>query len=147
MSRLRVVPLVVVQLLTTAFLLAAGEDRSPKPDVEREILRTVEELYVEGLRIRDFDRIRSICWPDTRLMGVRRDGTPNTTTLDEWSRRFDPDDPPFETLEHTIRSIHVAGTAAQVQIRFVIDGDRVITDYLQLLKIDDRWRIVHIIDG
>jgi hypothetical protein len=41
----------------------------------------------------------------------------------------------------------VAGTAAQVKILFIVDGSRRVTDFLNLLKLKGRWRVVNIIDS
>ena len=38
------------------------------------------------------------------------------------------------------------GTAAQVKIRFVIDPTRTVTDFLNMLKIGNTWRVVNIFD-
>lgn len=114
---------------------------------EIEVRHAVESLYIEGLKIRDFNLIREICIPETRLNSVRSDGTLSATSLDRWSKRFDPDRPPFQKLEYEILKIDVEGTAAQVKIKFTVDDERVVHDYLNLLKIEDRWRIVNIIDN
>jgi hypothetical protein len=79
-------------------------------------------------------------------MSVRTDGSLSVTTLDQWSQRFDPANPPFEQLEAVIVKIDVEGTAAQVKIHFVIDGERRVTDFLQMLKVEGNWRITGIID-
>jgi hypothetical protein len=113
---------------------------------ELQIRHAVESLYIKGLKTRDFNLIRTICIPETRLYGVRSNGDRNTTTLDQWSKRFDPAHPPFRTLEYEIIKIDVEGTAAQAKVRFLVNGQNVIHDYLNLLKIKNQWRIVNIID-
>lgn len=110
------------------------------------IRNVVTELYIKGLRIRDFELMRTICIPETVLMSAGRDNTLHLTTLDKWSERFDPQNPPFTTLESSIVKIDREGTAAQVEILFIVDGTRRVTDFLNLLKLDGRWRIVNIID-
>jgi hypothetical protein len=50
------------------------------------------------------------------------------------------------TLEYKIEKIDFAGTAAQVKILFIINGNNKIYDFLNMLKIDGSWRIVNIID-
>jgi len=127
-------------------LLARLTGEPPPPPAQTAIREAVESLYVHGLRVRDFTAIREICTPETVLMGRHPDGSLNVTTLDRWSARFDPEDPPFATLDHEIERIDVQGDAAQVRIRFLIDGERVVTDFLQMLRLEDRWRIVNITD-
>lgn len=79
-------------------------------------------------------------------MSTRRDNTLSVTTLDRWSKRFDPKNPPFKTLDYSIIKIDREGTAAQVKILFIVNGKNRVTDYLHLLKIEGTWRIVNIID-
>jgi len=105
----------------------------------------VKNYYIKGLETRNFDLIESICIAEAKLYGVRQDGSLGITTLEEWSKRFDPDNPPFKSLESEITKVDQVGNAAQVKIRFVMDG-RDIHDLLNLLKIEARWRIVNMID-
>ncbi len=117
------------------------------PAVEEAVLeQAVEGFYIKGLRARDFDLIRTVCLPEAVLMSVRSDGSLSVTTLDQWSRRFDPANPPFRQLQSSIVKIDREGTAAQVKILFVIDGERRVTDFLHMLKVDGTWRIAGIID-
>ena len=110
------------------------------------IKQAVEDYYIKGLRIRDFSLIKTICIPETVLMSARQDGTLGVTTLEKWSQRFDPKNPPFKKLDALIETIDKEGTAAQVKIQFIVDSQREVTDYLHMLKLEGRWRIVHIID-
>lgn len=113
---------------------------------KEQITAAVENYYIKGLQTRDFSLIRTICIEETKLYSVRSDGTLNTTTLEKWSKRFDPNSPPFKTLEYEILMVDFEGTAAQVKIKFILDNERIIHDYLNMLKIEGEWRIVNIID-
>lgn len=110
------------------------------------IEKAVEDLYIKGLQVRDFNLIRTICIPEAKLMSTGRDGRLHVTTLDTWSKRFDPENPPFKQLEYSIVKVDSEGTAAQVKILFIVDSNRRVTDYLHMLKLDGQWRIVNIID-
>ena len=112
---------------------------------ENKVKEAVENYYIKGLKTRNFALIKSICISEAKLYGVRPDGSLGITTLELWSRRFDPENPPFKSLDSEITRVDVAGTAAQVGIRFVMDG-REIFDMLNLLQIKGRWRIVNMID-
>lgn len=79
-------------------------------------------------------------------MGIRNDSSLNVTSLDKWSKRFNPDNPPFESLDYEILKIDVECNAAQVKIKFVINKERTVYDFLNMLKINNIWRIVNIID-
>ncbi|MCG8458989.1 MAG: nuclear transport factor 2 family protein [Holophagales bacterium] len=115
---------------------------------EKDLVReAVEDFYVRALKTRDFSLIEAVCIAEARLMSAGRDGVLRITTLEKWSRRFDPEaPPPFQHLSHSIEKIDVVGTAAQVKIQFVIDHERPVTDFLSMLKVDGRWRVSHIID-
>ncbi len=67
---------------------------------ERDFIKeAIEKFYIKGLQSRDFDLIRAVCISETKLYGIRKDGCLNVTTLDQWSKNFNPDNPPFNTLE------------------------------------------------
>jgi len=117
-----------------------------KHSEEELIEQAVNGHYIRGLRLRDFDLIRTVCVPEARLMSVGADGVLRVTTLEQWSRRFDPAHPPFQNLDADILKIDRVGTAAQVKIRFVVDSTREVVDFLHMLKVDDRWRVVNITD-
>ena len=110
------------------------------------IEKAVEDLYIKGLEDRNFELIKTVCIPECVLMSSREDGTLSLTTLDRWSKRFDPQNPPFKKLDSCILKIDREGTAAQVKILFIVDSERHVTDFLHMLKLDGRWRIVNIID-
>ncbi len=125
----------------------AAQQVEGMPAVEEAVIeQAVEDFYIKGLSTRDFDLIRTVCLPEAVLMSVRSDGSLSVTTLDRWSRRFDPANPPFRQLQSSIVKIDREGTAAQVKILFVVDGETDVTDFLHMLKVDGRWRIVGIID-
>jgi len=113
---------------------------------KEQITSAVEDYYIKGLQTRDFSLIRTICIEETLLYSVRPDGNLNETSLDRWSLRFDPASPPFKSLDYEILGVDFEGTAAQVKIKFILDKERIIHDYLNMLKIQGEWRIVNIID-
>jgi len=128
------------------FLLSVIQCYGQSPQVdENKVKEAVEHDYIAGLKSRDFKLIERICIDEAKLYGVRADGSLGITTLEQWSRRFDPENPPFKSLESEITKIDLVGDAAQVKIRFVMDG-REIHDLLNLLKVEGRWRIINIID-
>ena len=123
-----------------------SEKKTEQTIEENKIRHIVEAQYIKALQIRDFELIRTVCIPQAKLMGVNREGQLNITTLDMWSKRFDPQNPPFKKLEYEILKIDMEGTAAQVKIRFLVNSKNFITDYLHMLKLEGKWRIVNIID-
>ena len=123
------------------------QDENPSA-FEDEILikRAVEDLYIKGLKTRNFGLISTICIPQTLLMSSDKEGKLHVTTLERWSKRFDPQNPPFQKLDYCIVKIDQKGSAAQVKISFFVDSERQVTDFLHMLKIEGKWRIVNIID-
>ena len=115
-------------------------------DEENMIKKAVEDQYIKGIKIRDFELIKEICIPEARLMSADRNGEFHLTTLEKWSRRFDPSNPPFENLDACIVKIDREGSAAQVKILFIVDKKQKVIDFLHMLKLDGEWRIVNIID-
>jgi putative lumazine-binding protein len=153
--------LILIILLFSTLLLAAQNTDQEKDGVKKTAQTTiVEEIqneedlikevivqyYFKGLKERNFSLIRAICISETKLYGVRKDRSLNVTSLDQWSKNFNPDIPPFKTLDYKIKKIDIEGTAAQVKILFIIDNSEKIHDFLNLLKIENHWRIVNIID-
>ncbi len=110
------------------------------------IKKAVEDLYIKGLQTRDFGLIETVCIPEAYLMSADRDGELHVTTLEKWSKRFDPSNPPFKKLDSEIVKIDREGTAAQVRIAFTMDSSRHVTDFLHMLKLGGKWKIVNIID-
>lgn len=134
----------LVALLVRPIGLQSAESESLNAEVL--VRKAIVDLYIKGLRIRDFDLIRALCIPETVLMSVGTDNKLHVTSLDRWSTRFDPKNPPFKTLDYSILRIDTEGTAAQVKILFIVDGKRRVIDFLNLLKLDGNWRVVNIID-
>jgi len=138
---------IAVEFLLLPIFLSAYVGAAGKVDIaEFGIRSAVIDYYIKGLQTRDFNLIRAICLPEAELMSAGTDGKLHVTTLERWSRRFDPNNPPFQSLDYTILKIDREGTAAQVKILFIKDGKQRITDYLHMLDLDGRWRIAHIID-
>ncbi len=136
----------ILFLLTVIFSNLFGYQ--PTADGEEEAIRkAVIHLYVKGLQTRDFSLIREICIDEARLYGVRNDSNININTLDKWEKRFDPNNPPFKSLDYKIKKIDWEGNAAQVKILFTIDEKREVHDFLNLLKVKGKWRIINIIDN
>lgn len=114
---------------------------------ELNIRDRVERFYIKGLKSRDFSLIRAVCTPETVLQSTTSAGELNRITLDRWELRFDPARPPFQNLEYEIVQIDRSGSAAGVKIKFLLDRQRTVHDYLHLLKLNGFWKIVNIIDN
>ena len=128
------------------FGMAFQEGEMSPVEEEMQIKRAVEDLYIKGLLSRNFSLITTVCIPQALLMSVDKEGKLRTTTIERWSKRFDPQNPPFKKLDYCIVKIDREGSAAQVKISFLVDSKRHVNDFLHMLKIEGKWRIVNIID-
>lgn len=134
-------------LLSPSYHSMAIQNLESNPvDEEMQIKKAVEDLYIKGLISRDFSLITAVCIPQTLLMSADQEGKLHITTLERWSKRFDPQTPPFQKLDYCIVKIDRAGSAAQVKISFLIDSRRHVIDFLHMLKLEGKWHIVQIID-
>jgi hypothetical protein len=140
---LAIAPLI---LSSPIFAMAVQNDEMSPVDEEIQIKRAVEDLYIKGLLSRDFSLITTVCIPQALLMSADREGNLHTTTLESWSKRFDPQNSPFQKLDFCIVKIDRRGSAAQVKISFFVDSKQHVIDFLHMLKLDGKWRIVNIID-
>ncbi len=111
------------------------ESETNPVDEDIQIKNVVEELYIKGLSTRDFSLITTVCIPQTLLMSADNKGKLHTTTLERWSKRFVPQNPPFQELDYCIVKIDRTGSAAQVKISFFVDSKRHVTDFQHMKKI------------
>lgn len=138
--------LISIFILCISMLANAGTDEKACCNEKKAVEKAVIDHYVKGIQVRDFSLIRKICIPEAIMYSVRNDSTLNVTTLDKWSKRFNPNNPPFKKLDYSIEKVDLVETAAQVKIKFIIEDKRIVHDLLQLLKIKGEWRIVNITD-
>lgn len=100
MKPLRYKQLKILYTLFLFFLLSVFQCYGQPAQVEENKVKdAVENYYINGLKTRNFKLIESICIDEAKLYGVRTDGSLGITTLEQWSRRFDPENPPFKSLE------------------------------------------------
>lgn len=140
-------PVIIIVIFVMGFFLGKivyGQENEPVEEFVIE--KRVVDFYVKGLQIRDFNLIKEICIPDAMLMSAGHDGNLRRTTLEKWSKRFDPQKPAFKKLDYCILKIDRTGLAAQVAVLFIIDSKKSVTDYLHMLKIQGTWKVVNIID-
>ena len=143
------VVLCLIMVAAHAWPLSTG---APEEDVlmedkeERAIRDAVEQKYIAGILTRDFSLIEEVCIPDAKLMGTNKEGALRTTTLKQWSKRFDPEKPPFQELSFIISRVDRVGTIAQVRVDFEVDSTQHATDFLNMVKVDGAWRVVNIVD-
>jgi hypothetical protein len=92
--------------LILLFLLAVVHSSGQSLHSEENMVKdAIKNFYIKGLETRNFDLIESICIDEAKLYGVRPDGSLGITSLEKWSKRFDPKNPPFKTLKSEITNL------------------------------------------
>ncbi len=114
---------------------------------DQQAIRDVFQAYLEGIDNLDARRIKSIFYPDARLV------TQTETELcdhaaDDWDSiidkaRSDPNHP-FRQSKANLKIIYIdiTGTAAAVKAEWAFPA-YIYTEYYNLLKIEGRWYIMH----
>jgi hypothetical protein len=119
-------------------------------DAQKEAIKSViQSSYVDGLQNKgDIEVIRKGFHPGFNLLGVRQNSLtkyPIYSWLESFQKRLlaDPN-PPSEEQMITCKYllIDVTGNAAMAKIELWRQDKRLFTDYLQLYKFEEGWRIV-----
>lgn len=129
----------VVAVTLTAVSAQAGRaqasDETPR-------VRAVVQRYLHGLKFNDTTDFHAAFLPDAKLMFVRNDGSLGQLTQADWYRGFARSAGKEEQGELRIDKVDVTGSAASVKVVEVYPTSRY-TDYLNLLRLDNEWRIVN----
>lgn len=120
-------------------------------DERQAIVQVVTDAYVDGIHnFRDPAAIRGGFHPDFEML-VLREGKLEKLPLGTWIARLEEQNakqaPPSRasgqrTTEASFPVVEVAGTAAFCRVELTRGGKHVFTDFLNLYKFDDGWKIV-----
>jgi len=128
--------LVIVILLSTLFSHAQESD-SEILQIERTI-----HLYFEGMMERDKSKLEAAFDPSARLIGYRGENF-TVTDFESWAAGTAKGSPRAQELfENRILAIEIKGYTAIVKTELFWPGIYYF-DYLTLIKIDEKWKIVH----
>ena len=113
----------------------------------REVERTVN-LYIEGLYERKFNLLEEAFWDKARNIGLTPADEFWFKTMDFWEEKCKtPPNPDFKKKAETkIVSIDIWHNSAMAKVMLVVTHSERIyecMDYLSLLKIDKKWRIIN----
>lgn len=100
------------------------------------------QLYFEGMIERDRSKLEEAFFSEARLIGYRGDQL-FVTPFDEWATgtsKGSPRDP--SRYKNEIKSIRIVGNTALVETELYWPGIYYY-DFLTLLKMDGKWKIVH----
>ncbi len=111
------------------------------------IERTVN-LYIEGLYDRKFNLLEEAFWRQARNIGLTPSNEFWFKTMDFWEEkcRIKPDPEFKKKAEINIVSIDTWHNSAMAKVMLVVTHSERIyecMDYLSLLKIDNKWRIIN----
>ena len=118
-------------------------------DSEKAVIKKViEDAYLNGvMTVGDVDAVQQGFHKDFRMKGIEK-GKLYMRTIIDWiesikRRKAAGEYPPEEKIRFEYPLIDVTGTAAVVKVKFKRGVKLVYTDYLQLLKFPDGWRITN----
>ena len=120
-------------LLTT---VALADDTAEMASIRK----AIEDLYFKGQKHHDRELLSKVFHQSGHLHAVLSDGSFWTMPAPQWIQRKDPNKKPSQS-DYYIDEITIAGTAASVTAR-EDTGTWVLTDHLNMLKVDGEWRIV-----
>ncbi|HKR07582.1 MAG TPA: nuclear transport factor 2 family protein [Gemmatimonadaceae bacterium] len=135
--------LLIVSLMAVA-APAIGHAQSDSTTRAREVsaVRAVVERYLHGLKFNDTVSLHQSFWPEARLFAIRPNGQINELTQAKWYAMFEKSAGKEEKGDLRIASVDITGNAAAVKVVEDYPDSRY-TDYLNLLRINDRWWIVN----
>lgn len=131
-------------IFMSVLLLAQNEQE------EKELIKkTIQTAYIDGLQNNgDVEQIRKGFHPGFNLLGVRNDML-TKFPIYSWVKGFEkrqsenPEPPSAEqkiTCDYLL--IDVTGNAAMAKIQLKRNDQLLFTDYLQLYKFEEGWKIV-----
>ncbi len=123
-------------------LACAAAVRAAEPASDDAAVRRTVETYLHGLKFNDVDSFRKAFYPEARLYFRKKDGTLGQLTQEQWYEGFAKSAGQEEKGDLRIVSVDVTGSAAAVKVVEAYPGSTY-TDYLNLLKLGDDWKIVN----
>ncbi len=111
-------------------------------------IEKIVNLYLEGLYERKFNLLKEAFWKEARNVGVTAENDFWFKTMEFWEEKckIPPKQNTNEKRDFLVENIDVWHNSAVVRVKMVITHTQRIyecTDFLSLLKIDGRWKIIH----
>lgn len=122
------------------FLLIGGYGLAVGQSSDFQQIEKTVNYYLEGDGQRDFETLRKAFHPETVMKQVSRDGSYLEYVALEVFKEQDGREPETNR-SHQISFIDVFGKAAMAKVVVTYPHGQM-TDYLSLLKIEDKWLIV-----
>lgn len=110
--------------------------------VEMEAISNTVQLYFDGMIQRDRGKLEEAFFSEARLIGYRGDRL-FVTPFEEWAAGTSMGSPRDPSLyRNEIKAIRLVGNMALVETELYWPGIYYY-DFLTLLKMDGKWKIVH----
>ena len=126
--------------LALAILLPAAAAAQPASDTAA--VRAVVSRYLHGLKFNEVSDFKDVFWPGAKLIFVKRDGTLGELTQEDWYKGFTGSAGKEEEGDLKLTAVEVTGDIASAKVVEAY-ARSVYVDYLSLLKVQGRWRIVN----
>lgn len=140
------------KLITCAVFIMFAAVAVTAQDVEKEkqeIKNVIQTAYVDGLQNKgNVEDIEKGFHPGFNLLGVSKNMLtkyPIYSWIESFQKRKEQDPtPPTDEQKITCKylSVDVTGNAAMAKIELHRNNELLFTDYLQLYKFEDGWKIV-----
>jgi len=133
----------VRRALVFGLALACGAAaRAAEPASETAAVRQTVETYLHGLQFNDVGSLRKAFLPEAKLYFRKKDGTLGQLTQEQWYEGFRKNAGHEESGDLRIAALDLTGSVAAVKVVEVY-AESTYTDYLNLLKLGDEWKIVN----
>ena len=139
-------------LLLIAIALEAFVANAENLEQEKSKIRAViQTAYVDGLQNYEtpIEEIEAGFHPGFKLLGVSKNNALTKYPIYTWIKnvkkrkeKYPEGRPESEKVTCKYKSIDITGNAAMAKIELYQKGEKLFTDYLQLYKFDEGWRIV-----
>lgn len=135
-------------LTLALFVFAASANDTDKE--KQAIQQVIQSAYIDGIHnLGEVEDIRNGFHPGFNLLGVNGNDQLTKFPIYSWiesvekRKEQNPDGRPEEEMVTCkYNKIDVTGNAAQAEIELYRKGEKLFTDYLQLYKFKEGWRIV-----
>jgi hypothetical protein len=114
-------------------------------DPEIQEIRQTVQVYLDGIAQCDYDKITQVFHPEAQFFTLSQEKL-RILPATAWKDYCEKTDPKNQKFSAEIVSVDNVGTAASVKVLINVEGPNGIfdfTDFYNLLKIDDKWKIMN----
>lgn len=142
-SFLKIVAILVIAITVHSGIMPGNGDENNSGELAA--IKEASQLYVDGIRFSNTDKLEQAFHKDWHMTGFYEDGIYQRFDRERFINMIGSNRPRSENAPAFIGGImdvHHYGKTAVVKVR--VENERVIfTDHLSLLKIDGEWKIIH----